>query len=241
MTERARKSLAGGVASSWQATDPHPIYLAEGQGSQGHRRRRQRVRRLPQRLRRHGRRRPRPSRRSSRPSPTAVARGHALRPADRGRSMIVGEHLQQRFGLPLWRFCNSGTEATLDAVRLMRAIHRPRHPAQDRGLLPRPPRLADGLGRAARATRSARYDDPGVGAADARASRPTVAELDARRAVQRPRRARAHARAATRAGRRHDRRAGDDERRLRPARGRLPGGRQGAAARRTARCSRSTR
>ena len=33
MTERARKSLAGRVASSWQATDPHPIYLAEGHGS----------------------------------------------------------------------------------------------------------------------------------------------------------------------------------------------------------------
>ena len=33
MTERARKSLAGGVASSWQATDPHPIYLADGHGS----------------------------------------------------------------------------------------------------------------------------------------------------------------------------------------------------------------
>ena len=33
MTERARASLAGGVASSWQATDPHPIYLAEGHGS----------------------------------------------------------------------------------------------------------------------------------------------------------------------------------------------------------------
>ena len=32
MTGRARKSLAGGVASSWQATDPHPIYLADGQG-----------------------------------------------------------------------------------------------------------------------------------------------------------------------------------------------------------------
>ena len=33
MTERARQSLAGGVASSWQATDPHPIYVAEGHGS----------------------------------------------------------------------------------------------------------------------------------------------------------------------------------------------------------------
>ena len=33
MTERARASLAGGVASSWQATDPHPIWLADGYGS----------------------------------------------------------------------------------------------------------------------------------------------------------------------------------------------------------------
>ena len=33
MTERARQSLAGGVASSWQMTDPHPIYLADGHGS----------------------------------------------------------------------------------------------------------------------------------------------------------------------------------------------------------------
>jgi len=33
MTDRAKRSLAGGVASSWQATEPHPIYLAEGHGS----------------------------------------------------------------------------------------------------------------------------------------------------------------------------------------------------------------
>ena len=36
-------------------------------------------------------------------------------------SIAVAEHLQQRFGLPLWRFGNSGTESTLDAVRLARA------------------------------------------------------------------------------------------------------------------------
>ncbi len=28
----------------------------------------------------------------------------------------------QRFGLPLWRFANSGTEATMDAIHLMRAL-----------------------------------------------------------------------------------------------------------------------
>jgi glutamate-1-semialdehyde 2,1-aminomutase len=119
MTERAHHSLPGGVASSWQATDPHPVYLAEGHGSKvsdvdgneyvdfhnGY---------------------------------GAVAVGHAhprivAAVSDRiGKgshfaqptedAIVVAEHLQQRFGLPLWRFGNSGTEETLDAVRLMRAI-----------------------------------------------------------------------------------------------------------------------
>ena len=34
---------------------------------------------------------------------------------------VIGENLAERFKLPLWRFCNSGTEATLEAGRLMRA------------------------------------------------------------------------------------------------------------------------
>ena len=34
----------------------------------------------------------------------------------------MAEELAGRFGLPLWRFCNSGTEATMDAVHLMRAV-----------------------------------------------------------------------------------------------------------------------
>ena len=34
----------------------------------------------------------------------------------------MAEELTRRFGLPLWRFANSGTEATMDAVHLMRAI-----------------------------------------------------------------------------------------------------------------------
>src|SRR6202035_489445 len=37
-------------------------------------------------------------------------------------AVAVGEELARRFGLPLWRFCNSGTEATMDAVHLMRSI-----------------------------------------------------------------------------------------------------------------------
>jgi glutamate-1-semialdehyde 2,1-aminomutase len=34
----------------------------------------------------------------------------------------VADELARRFGLPLWRFANSGTEATMDAVHLMRAV-----------------------------------------------------------------------------------------------------------------------
>ena len=37
-------------------------------------------------------------------------------------AIAVAEELSERYGLPLWRFGNSGTEATMDAVHLMRAI-----------------------------------------------------------------------------------------------------------------------
>jgi glutamate-1-semialdehyde 2,1-aminomutase len=37
-------------------------------------------------------------------------------------AIAVAEELARRFGIPLWRFNNSGTEATMDAVHLMRAI-----------------------------------------------------------------------------------------------------------------------
>ena len=40
------------------------------------------------------------------------------RPRTRSSSPRVG---QRRWGLPLWRFGNSGTEATMDAIHLMRA------------------------------------------------------------------------------------------------------------------------
>src|SRR5215208_5012062 len=37
-------------------------------------------------------------------------------------AIVVAGELARRFGLPLWRVSNSGTEATMDAVHLMRAI-----------------------------------------------------------------------------------------------------------------------
>jgi glutamate-1-semialdehyde 2,1-aminomutase len=45
---------------------------------------------------------------------------HCAQPTE--DALAVAEELVRRFGLPLWRFANSGTEATMDAVHLMRAI-----------------------------------------------------------------------------------------------------------------------
>lgn len=50
-----------------------------------------------------------------------VAKGtHFAQPTE--DAIAVAENLALRFGLPKWRFGNSGTEATMDAFHLMRAI-----------------------------------------------------------------------------------------------------------------------
>src|ERR671915_1998508 len=119
LLERAAGSLAGGVTSSWQISRPQAVWLSHGQGSRvwdadgneyvdlhggygvmavGH----------------------------AHPAVVAavrdrVARGtHFAQPTE--EAIVVAEELTRRFGLPLWRFANSGTEATMDAVHLMRAI-----------------------------------------------------------------------------------------------------------------------
>ena len=85
---------------------------------QGLRRRRQRVRGPARRLRRRpGRARP-PRHRRGRQGPGGTR--HPLRAADGERDRVAGE-LARRWGLPRWRFANSGTEATMDAVHLMRS------------------------------------------------------------------------------------------------------------------------
>lgn len=117
--ERAAATLAGGVTSSWQISSPHPIWVDRGRGSRivdvdGN-----------EYVDFHG-------------GYGAMLAGHA-HPAivraltDRigkgthfaqpvADAMVVAEHLTERYGQPLWRFGNSGTEATMDAVHLMRAI-----------------------------------------------------------------------------------------------------------------------
>jgi len=114
----ADRYVAGGVASSWQDSPPHAIFIDRGNENRlwdidqneyidfhlGY---------------------------------GAMVVGHAhpriveaiQRQAELGTHFaqptkhldVIGENLTERFKLPLWRFCNSGTEATLEAGRLMRA------------------------------------------------------------------------------------------------------------------------
>jgi glutamate-1-semialdehyde 2,1-aminomutase len=117
MYERARESLSGGVASSYQSRDPWPIYLSSGEGArvddvdgnrmwdfhngfgsmvQGH-------------------------------AHPAIVEAIAARArlgthfaATTEDGVAVAEELARRFGLARWRFLNSGSEATMDAIRIAR-------------------------------------------------------------------------------------------------------------------------
>jgi glutamate-1-semialdehyde 2,1-aminomutase len=119
LVEGARRVLAGGATSSWQIARPQMIWVSHGEGSKiydadgG------------EYVDLHGGY-----------GVGAVGHGHPkvvealVRRAPRGThfaqptedAIVVAGELSRRFGLPLWRFSNSGTEATMDAVHLMRAI-----------------------------------------------------------------------------------------------------------------------
>ena len=118
LADRAKGVLAGGVTSSWQITQPQPVWLSHGIGSKvydvdgneyvdlhggygaalaGH----------------------------AHPAIAAavkaqVERGtHFAQPTE--NAIAVAGELARRWGLARWRFANSGTEATMDAVHLMRS------------------------------------------------------------------------------------------------------------------------
>jgi glutamate-1-semialdehyde 2,1-aminomutase len=119
LAAEAAEHLTGGVTSSWQITAPQPVWLSHGRGSKvwdvdgneyvdlhggygaalaGHAH--PAIARAISEQAKNGTH-------FAQPTPNAVA---------------VATELAGRFGLPRWRFANSGTEATMDAVHLMRSI-----------------------------------------------------------------------------------------------------------------------
>jgi glutamate-1-semialdehyde 2,1-aminomutase len=119
LAEQAKQHLAGGVTSSWQITAPQPVWLSHGRGSKvydvdgneyvdlhggygaalaGH---------------------AHPAIKEAIQKQAALGTHFAQPTRD---ALAVAEELTRRFGLPRWRFANSGTEATMDAVHLMRSI-----------------------------------------------------------------------------------------------------------------------
>jgi glutamate-1-semialdehyde 2,1-aminomutase len=118
MFRRAREALSGGVASTYQAGEPWPIYLTTGEGPiiydvdgnrmwdfhngfgsmvQGH-------------------------------AHPAIVKAVTKRvtqgthfAATTEDGIVVAEELKRRWALDRWRFTNSGSEATMDAIRIARA------------------------------------------------------------------------------------------------------------------------
>jgi glutamate-1-semialdehyde 2,1-aminomutase len=114
---RANAVMPGGVPSSFQRSEPWPVYLERGQGARvwdvdgneyldfhngfgvmcvGH----------------------------ANPVIAAAVKArmdagtHFAAPTE--GSIVVAEELRRRWGLPQWRFTNSGTESTMDAIHLAR-------------------------------------------------------------------------------------------------------------------------
>ncbi|MGH3345996.1 MAG: aminotransferase class III-fold pyridoxal phosphate-dependent enzyme, partial [Nocardioides sp.] len=117
LIERSRRHLAGGATSNWQIADPQAVWMSHGAGSRifdvdgteysdfhgGY----------GVSLAGHGH----PA--IVRAVTERVGRGtHFAQPTE--DSIVVAEELARRWGLPQWRFGNSGTESTMDAVHLMR-------------------------------------------------------------------------------------------------------------------------
>jgi glutamate-1-semialdehyde 2,1-aminomutase len=117
--ERARQVMPGGVPSSFQRNDPWPTYVERGEGARvwdvdgneyldfhngfgvmcvGH----------------------------ANPRIAAAVKArmddgtHFAAPTE--GSIVVAEELRRRWGLPYWRFTNSGTESTMDAIHLARGF-----------------------------------------------------------------------------------------------------------------------
>ena len=116
--KRAEKTLVNGVSSTYQVRDPYPIYFTHGKGSKIYSVDGQEISDFHNGF-------------------GCMVQGHAhpaivetiKKRAELGTqfalptedSVIVAEHLAHNFRLPKWRFVNSGSEATMDAIRIARA------------------------------------------------------------------------------------------------------------------------
>ena len=237
MSERAR-ALAGGATSSWQVAEPHAVWISHGDGSKlydvdgneysdfhggygvslaGH----------------------------AHPAIVEAVRDrvglgtHFAQPTE--DSIVVADNLAERFGQPLWRFGNSGTESTMDAVHLMRAatgrdrilkVEGCYHGHHDSVMVSVLPESVGDLGPA-----DAPIGIPeNTGILEATIDR----HRDRARSTTSPPSRRALD-ALPRRDRRHDPRADHDERRHHLPRRRLPRRRSRTCSTPTARCSPSTR
>ena len=119
MFQRASKHMPMGVASTYHARDPYPVYFTHGKGPhiwtvdgqeisdfhngfgcmvQGHAH-------------------PMIVEAIQKRAPLGTQFGLPTEDA-----IIMAEHLAEAFKLPQWRFVNSGSEATMDAIRVARAF-----------------------------------------------------------------------------------------------------------------------
>src|SRR6202047_2599269 len=119
LAQAAQQHLAGGVTSSWQITAPQPVWLSHGHGSKGYDVDGNEYVDLHggygAALAGHAH----PAIQQA--IATQITKGtHFAQPTP--AAVAVARELARRFGLPRWRFANSGTEATMDAVHLMRSI-----------------------------------------------------------------------------------------------------------------------
>ena len=217
------KSLPGGCRLELPGGRPLPDLPRAGEGLERLGRRRQRVHGLPRRLRRQ-RRRPRPpeDRRGHRRK--AAGNAASTSPSPRETTVALAEEICERFQLEQMRFVNSGTEATMDAIRVARAatgrdkiikMEGSYHGHHDSVLFSVVPE-ADVLGHAFHTGGDRR---PGVvhDRADLQGHPAGAVGHRHRRAVQRRRRGRGGVRRQRGRDRRGDPRAGDDEHRHRRA------------------------
>ena len=117
--EEASEVLAGGATSSWMISRPAAVWVSHGRGS--------RVWDVDgsEYVDLHGGYGVMVAGHANPAVVEAVQRRvtegtHFAQPTD--DAIVVARELANRFGQPLWRFNNSGTEATMDAIHLMRAV-----------------------------------------------------------------------------------------------------------------------